>query len=75
MKRIFEIEFPDGVGFGPFWINVDNLTMCLRTKEFIGPKVEIAVRDITDMAYLPPSYDGPPLMHTRPASGGEDDAG
>ena len=48
MKRIFKIEFPDGVGFGPFWMNVDNLILCLRTKEFIGPKVKIAVRDITD---------------------------
>ena len=46
MKRVFEIEYPED--FGPFWMNVDNLMICLRTKEFIGPKVPIKVRDVTD---------------------------
>ena len=47
MKRVFEIEWPDGEGFGSYWMNVDNLLICLRTKEFIGPKVDIEVRDAT----------------------------
>lgn len=46
MKRVFEIEYPDD--FGPKWMNVDNLKMCLRSKEFIGPKVEISVVDVTE---------------------------
>ena len=46
MKRMFEIEYPDDCG--PMWMNVDNLAICLRTKEFIGPKVKISVRDVTD---------------------------
>ncbi len=47
MKRMFEIEYPDDCG--PMWMNVDNLMICLRTKEFIGSKVKISVKDITDL--------------------------
>ena len=49
MKRTFEIEWPDDEGFDPMWMNVDNLLICLRTKEFIGPKVKISVKDVTDI--------------------------
>ena len=46
MKRVFVIEYPDD--FGPMWMNEYNLMICLRTKEFIGPKVDIKVEDVTD---------------------------
>lgn len=46
MKRMFKIEYPDDCG--PMWMNVDNLMICLRTKEFIGSKVKISVKDIIE---------------------------
>lgn len=46
MKRLFVIEWPDDCG--PMWMNVDNLILCLKSKEHIGESVEISVRDITE---------------------------
>jgi hypothetical protein len=56
MKGIFEIEWPDD--YGPGWMNQWNLETCLRTKEFIGPKVEISVKDITAVEAPPPNPPG-----------------
>ena len=52
MKRVFEIEWQGDTG--PLWMNEDNLLMCLTTKEFCGPKMQISVRDITGDKYGKP---------------------
>jgi len=42
MRRIFAIEFPDECG--DFWMNQDNLIICLRTT---CPNTPFTVWDIT----------------------------
>lgn len=45
MYKIYKIEWPDD--FGQEWLCLDNLNICLRTKESIGPKVKLKVTDVT----------------------------
>ena len=42
MKRTFEIEFPDD--YDPFWMNKDNLLLCLNA---YCPNTFFNVKDIT----------------------------
>lgn len=43
-KRIFEIEFPDDCG--PFWMNKDNLLLCLKA---YCKNVQFHVKDVTGL--------------------------
>jgi len=43
MKRIFSIEYPDDLG--PFWMNEDNLLLCLNA---YCKNVKFVVDDVTD---------------------------
>jgi len=43
MKRIFVIEYPDDLG--PFWMNKDNLLLCLNA---YCPNTKFKISDITD---------------------------
>ena len=46
-KRIFEIEWDDGLG--SMWMNEDNLMSCLCENTHVGHDLNIKVKDVTDV--------------------------